>query len=155
VNGTFQYDIREDSRLIDLPTTREEVQNLGDTKVQESLHLDYKASQALIGANRHGDIAKDVSAFANSDGGLIIYGVTEKDHIPIGIDSGVDHRRYRREWLEQVIRSNITPRIEDLRIAVAACKQRHVGSQTRGVFSSHSVPTSSGVGPQSLPMSPH
>jgi hypothetical protein len=107
----------EGSLLIDLPATREEVQRLVDTKVQESLHLDYKVSQALVGANKHGEIAKDVSAFANSDGGLIIYGVIEKDHIPIGIDSGVDHRRYSREWLEQVIRSNITPRIEDLRIA--------------------------------------
>jgi hypothetical protein len=107
----------EGGLLIDLPATRAEVQTLVDTKVQESLHLDYKASQGLVGPNKHGEIAKDVSAFADSDGGLIIYGVTEKDHIPIGIDSGVNHRRYSREWLEQVIRNNITPRIEDLRIA--------------------------------------
>jgi hypothetical protein len=51
----------EGNLLIDLPTTREEVQALVDTQVQESLHLDYKASQALVGPNKHGEIAKDVS----------------------------------------------------------------------------------------------
>jgi hypothetical protein len=106
----------EGSLLIDLPTTRAKVQILVDTQVQEDLHLDYKRSQALVGQNRHGEIAKDVSAFANSDGGVILYGVIEKDHIPVDIDVGVDHRKYSRERLEQVIRSNITPRIDDLLI---------------------------------------
>src|SRR5205823_5737014 len=83
---------------------------------QESLHLDYKDSRA-IDSSKFAEIAKDVSAFANSDGGLIIYGVQEKDHLPIGKDGGIDHNRYSRERLEQVMSSNISPRIDDVRIA--------------------------------------
>ncbi len=41
----------------------------------------------------------------------------EANHVPIKIDEGVDHRKLSREWLEQIIRSNITPRIDELRIA--------------------------------------
>jgi hypothetical protein len=102
--------------LIDLPTTLAEVQNLVDNQVQESLHLDYKDSRAL-GRDKASEIAKDVSAFANADGGTIIYGVTEANHVPEKVDEGVDHHKLSHEWLEQIIRSNITPRIDGLRIA--------------------------------------
>jgi hypothetical protein len=101
--------------VIDLPTTRAEVQTLIDTDVQEDLHLDYKDSRALD-RNKKDEIAKDVSSFANADGGIIIYGVKEANHVPVKIDEGVDHRKLSHEWLEQVIRSNITPRIDELRI---------------------------------------
>ena len=104
------------SPLINLPTTLAEVQTLIDTQVQESLHLDYKDSRAL-GRDKASEIAKDVSAFANADRGIIIYGATEVDHVPEKIDDGVDHHRLSHEWLEQIIRSNITPRIDGLRIA--------------------------------------
>ena len=60
------------------------------------------------------EITKDVSAFANSDGGIIIYGVSEKDHRPIEI-SPIDGRIYTKEWLENVIQL-IQPRIDDLKI---------------------------------------
>ena len=83
-------------------------------EVAESIHLDYKASPALLG--KVGEIAKDVSAFANSDGGVIIYGVEEYEHKPVKIDCGVPHKRYTREWLEDLIQGNITPRIEQLTI---------------------------------------
>lgn len=99
-----------------LPTTSAEVERLIADQVQESLHLDYKES-AGIGHKHRDEIAKDVSAFANSDGGLIIYGVVETGHLPIRIDAGVDHQKFSREWLEQVIRSNVSPQIDDLRIA--------------------------------------
>jgi predicted HTH transcriptional regulator len=102
--------------LIDLPTTRAEVQALINAQVQESLHLDYKDSRALR-RDKASEIAKDVSAFANADGGIMIYGVTEAKHVPEKIDEGVDHHKLSHEWLEQIIRSHIMPRIEGLLIA--------------------------------------
>jgi predicted HTH transcriptional regulator len=56
---------------MDLPTTRIDLENLIKNQVQESLHLDYKDSRAISDKLRH-EIAKDVSAFANADGGVII-----------------------------------------------------------------------------------
>lgn len=102
--------------MIDLPATVAEIDTLIADEVQESLHLDYKDSRA-VDSSKFGELAKDVSAFANSDGGLIIYGIQEKDHLPLGKDGGVDHNKYSRERLEQVISSNISPRIDDIRIA--------------------------------------
>src|SRR5260370_10725479 len=103
--------------MIQLPRTLDEVQALIRDRVAEDVHLDYKRSEA-IADNKKGDIAKDVSAFLNSDGGVLIYGVEEDQtqHAPVRVDDGVDHTRYSREWLEQVIGSNIQPRIDGVEI---------------------------------------
>lgn len=98
-----------------LPTSIEEMDKLIKDGVQEDLHLDYKESPALDKNKRH-EIAKDISAFANSDGGILIYGIIEKDNLPIGKDNGVDHTKFSRETFEQIISSNITPRIDSIRI---------------------------------------
>jgi Putative DNA-binding domain len=92
--------------------TEADLQRLIDEEIQESLTLDYKASAALAKNNSAvNELCKDVSAFANSAGGQIIYGIEEKDHAPIKIDAGTE---LPREWIEQVIDSNIQQRIEDL-----------------------------------------
>lgn len=96
------------------PRTIKDVQLLITNKVMENTNLDYKDSRALEG--KIAEISKDVSSFANSDGGLIIYGVEEKSHLPVKIDEGVDHHRFNREWLEQVIQSNISPTLDNLEI---------------------------------------
>lgn len=98
------------------PQNYEEVENLVRLQIQENIHLEYKSSKAISG--KQGEITKDVSAFANSDGGVLIYGITEdkKRHIPESIDEGIDHSKYSKEWLEQIIQSNVNPVIDDLRI---------------------------------------
>ena len=63
--------------MITQPTTVAEIDKLISDQVQEDLHLDYKESGA-IHKTKKDDISKDVSAFANSDGGLLIYGVRER-----------------------------------------------------------------------------
>ena len=92
-----------------------DLQRLIDDEIQESLTLDYKASPSLAKDSKSRDeLCKDVSAFANSAGGQIIYGIEEINHKPVVIDAGSD---VSREWIEQVIDSNIQPRIEGLIIA--------------------------------------
>jgi hypothetical protein len=102
--------------MIELPTNLADIESLVRNQVPESIHLDYKASAALD-SKKSDEIAKDVSAFANSDGGLLIYGVEEDKalHIPLQIDNGVDPK-WNRERLEQIITSNISPRIEGIEI---------------------------------------
>lgn len=92
-----------------------------DEAIEESLTLEYKAGEALSPGNgRRGEIAKDVSAMANSAGGLIIYGIAEHterelQHRPAHF-APVRRRECSKETLEQIISSNIQPRISGIKI---------------------------------------
>lgn len=88
-------------------------------QVEENINLDYKASGALQKTeNKKIEISKDISALANAAGGTIIYGITEspeKRHFPEKIDP-INRTEFSKEWLEQVINSNIQPRIDGIKI---------------------------------------
>ena len=83
--------------------------------VEENLSLEYKSAEALGKSDaKKAEIVKDVSAFANSTGGVLIYGIAEfqqrdQRHRPERIDA-VNRLEYSKEWLEQIIQS-IQPRI--------------------------------------------
>lgn len=83
--------------------------------VQESLTLDYKASPSLDLADnkRRDELAKDVAAFANSAGGVIIYGIEEDKQRPIRVDDGCG-AAINRERVEQILNSTIQPRVAGL-----------------------------------------
>lgn len=79
-------------------------------------NLYFKAAGALSKDDKKkAEIAKDVSAFANSDGGIILYGIEEQEHKAHAL-SYIDGNTYTKEWLEQVIQDNIQRRIEGLKI---------------------------------------
>jgi predicted HTH transcriptional regulator len=86
-------------------------------KIQESNALDYKDSRSLSKADTK-ELCKDTSAFANAGGGMIIYGITEDKHVPTGIDQGTDRTAITKEWIEDILTSNIRPKIEDLEIVM-------------------------------------
>lgn len=98
-----------------------DIQNLLINQIEENLHLDYKAADALQKTDgKKKEISKDISAFSNSDGGIIVYGVKEfsdttKKYLPEKIDP-IDRNNISKEWLEQVINSNISPRIDGIKI---------------------------------------
>jgi hypothetical protein len=95
----------------------DDLQSLITNGVQESLELEYKACPSLAkGDKEKNELSKDVSAFANSAGGTIVYGMREKDHLPEAIDAGYDPSGMSKEWLEQVINSRIQRRIDGVRI---------------------------------------
>jgi predicted HTH transcriptional regulator len=97
--------------------TRTDLQILINQKLSESLTLDYKTSGALGKQYYERDeLIKDVTAFANSCGGQLIYGVIQNGGIPLEIDIGIDKTRISLEWLEQVIETNVSPRIQGVRI---------------------------------------
>jgi hypothetical protein len=85
---------------------------------QENVSLEYKASLAIgewTDRNRN-ELAKDLCAFANSAGGIIIIGIGEIEHKPGIIDDGVDTRRVSKEAIESALAARIAPRIEGLTI---------------------------------------
>ena len=89
--------------------------------VEENNSLEYKSSGALNKTDScKKEIAKDVSAFANADGGLLIYGIKEfdepsKKHLPEKI-TPINRTEFSKESLEQIINQSISPKVEGLRI---------------------------------------
>jgi hypothetical protein len=97
-------------------------------KVEENISLDYKQCNALSKVDKSkNEISKDVSAFANSIGGTIIYGIKEDGHVPVEIDDGFDPREITKEWIELVIDSKISPRIEGIEIMPIETKETKPG----------------------------
>jgi Putative DNA-binding domain len=85
--------------------------------VKESLELDYKQCASLQKTDgKKREVSKDVSAFANSAGGTIVYGMEEDGQLPIRIDVGYDPADISKEWLDNVISSTISPRLEQVYI---------------------------------------
>ena len=94
---------------------QEALEFLVRNQVAESLTYEYKETLDLDTASQKKEICKDVSAFANSQGGLIIYGLKEHDDkangsIPSALVPIVGANL--RERLEQVISNGIAPRLE-------------------------------------------
>lgn len=93
-----------------------DINQLINDSIEESLYLEFKAADALGTANgKKKEIAKDVSAFANSDGGILIYGISEDDHVANEL-SFIDGNEFTKEWLEQIINGNIQRKIEGIRV---------------------------------------
>jgi predicted HTH transcriptional regulator len=72
--------------------------------IEENPELEYKSAAALRKEDKKVmEITKDVSSFANSNGGILIYGIAEDQtnkHLPGKIDT-VDRKIITKEWLEQ------------------------------------------------------
>jgi|BioPla2DNA2_1021312.scaffolds.fasta_scaffold15921_8 hypothetical protein len=95
------------------------------TKAKESNSLEFKRAASLYNSmdkagSKSDDISKDVSAMANSNGGIIIYGIQEfnsgSDKCKAECIDYVDSNKISEEWIEQVVNSRINPRIENIRI---------------------------------------
>lgn len=93
----------------------EDLDALFKNRIVESSTLEYKAS-AAVDQKRKEEIAKDISALANAEGGQIIYGMTEQNHEPAGLDGGINPVPFDGLWFEQIIQQNISPKIDGLKI---------------------------------------
>lgn len=97
--------------------------------IMESLTLEYKDSRALGNTDpQKKEMFKDVSAFANSAGGILVYGMKENGHLPSGTDDGIDSARISREWIENVLTSNIQPKIDNLLVKQIPLNSKGLGT---------------------------
>lgn len=74
--------------------TENDLLRMKRARTQESLYLEFKESASLgTKEGKKNELSKDVSVFANSEGGDIVYGVSEVGRIPSrfgDIDGGID-----------------------------------------------------------------
>jgi hypothetical protein len=75
-------------------------------------------SQKTVGQKHRDEFILDVAAMANAEGGKIYIGITaDNNGFPTGIDQGFDTSKLNADGLEQILLSNIHPRLEGLAIA--------------------------------------
>ena len=82
-----------------------DIKNLIDARIEEDTTLDYKRD-----LSKNIDIAKDICAFANTEGGSLIYGVESKDRIPTAIAWILDENIEER--IHNIAATAIHPKVE-------------------------------------------
>lgn len=97
----------------------EDIEALTSSEELESIILDYKKTVSGSESDKKA-IAKDICAFANSQGGYLIVGVEERNGKPIHPPCGTARmigRQKVEEWVEQIANSNIAQRVNiDFRV---------------------------------------
>lgn len=95
----------------------EDIRALQNNEVRECKYVDYKLQLPGGTDLDKKEFLKDISSFANANGGYIIYGVREENGIPTDIQGlgtvDIDNEKNR---LEQIIRTGIVPRIPRISI---------------------------------------
>lgn len=132
----------------------DDLEALIENQIEERLDLEYKASDSLLNLTdnrKKEEVGKDVSAMANAQGGIIIYGITENKQgdgfpgIPKKLDGKLNPREISKERLENIILSNVAPRISNLQIKtiqlnkiapenvayLVSIPQSHIGHQAK------------------------
>jgi len=109
--GFIEIFFKKDSKDI----LAKDVELFVSRKIEESLNLEYKDIKAY---DNFDELSKDVSAFANSEGGLLILGVGQEKKrpkiFPTEITWGDEF--LSKERLENNLTGKIHPRIEGLKI---------------------------------------
>jgi hypothetical protein len=103
------------SELFDRLVTVRDVQSLIDDSARENEVLEYKTASKKFTDKERGEIPKDISGFANSLGGVIIYGVSTHPGDPSRPKAIEPIYSGNIESLDRVLNSTVRPPIAGIR----------------------------------------
>jgi hypothetical protein len=69
---------------MDTEWSQARIENLVTSQVAESMHFEFKR-EPYVGDSGKNELRKDVSAFANAEGGCLVIGIEEKDEVAVGV----------------------------------------------------------------------
>ncbi|HYD55045.1 MAG TPA: ATP-binding protein [Gemmatimonadaceae bacterium] len=102
--------------------------------VGESVSLEFKSCGALERTERNKkELARDVTALANSAGGVIVYGVQELGNGRFELDQGLDPSERSCEWVEDVL-SAVQQRIEGVDVHSVSLETHSPGREAIVVY---------------------
>src|SRR5689334_5634897 len=96
-----------------------DLRQLIENKVSEQKTVEYKEFLPDDKYDSKKEFLADVSSFANTVGGHILYGIREENGLPVAL-SGINNQDLDREILrlENLLRDNIQPRCQGIAIRV-------------------------------------
>jgi len=90
--------------------TLDDIKTIVNDKVPESRTLDYKLELHPMTDSGNKEFLKDVSPFANTVGGYLVYGVKEQEGVPIEIQGvQVDNFDELKQHFENLLRTGVDP----------------------------------------------
>ena len=113
--------------------TVENINSLIAGDQEENLHLEFKSGDYFEPKHKE-DLTKAVTSFANSDGGVLILGIKEKQEKNNGqyysyaesIDGIIADAEHTKETLENILTSTIWPEIDNLEIYKVEIESKNV-----------------------------
>jgi len=86
--------------------------SLVSLRVSESERIEYKVELKMNTDKEKRELCKDISAFANSQGGYLFFGIAETNGIPTSI-SGIQFDDAAKQQFFQILTSGISPRVQN------------------------------------------
>jgi hypothetical protein len=122
LNETFEH---IDERLI---------QRLFDNQIQESKTLDYKREINLKSNDDKRELLADITSFANTEGGVIIFGIEEKKNekgentgLPEkASDLKIDNPDKFLQSLEDIVHNNTEPKLSAAQVKIISYKEQQL-----------------------------
>jgi len=100
-----------------VPRTVDALDRLVAERAEEGTFLEFKSARALSEQGKFkAELPRDVSAFANAGGGVLVIGIEEDANNCASKVEGYRDAKVQAGWFEDVLLGNVRPRLPDLEV---------------------------------------